>query len=136
MDDQQLLSGLPLDFFEDDLHMDLFAISPALMEKFANNSENFKLELVPKEHRIIDDEWLEDSKKENCSPMKENVTTKEDTYFGTKFTDEKELEVHSKGSVPKNTDSNTGIHGLFGTSRPGMNGEKRKIQKNECQSVC
>ena len=50
MDDQQLLSRLPLDFFEDDLHTDLFAVSPALMEKFANNSKTFKLELVPKEH--------------------------------------------------------------------------------------
>lgn len=55
------------------------------------------MELVPKEHRIIDDEWLEDSKKENCSPVKESVTAKEDTRFGTKFTGEKELEVYSKG---------------------------------------
>ena len=68
--------------------------------------------------------------KENCSPVKESVTAKEDIRFGTKFTGEKELEVYSKGFIPKNT------HGLFGTSRPGTNGDKRKIQKNECQSVC
>ena len=67
MDDQQLLSQLPLDFFEDDLHTDLFTVSPALIEKFANNSENYKLELIPKEHRIIDNEWLETARKKTAA---------------------------------------------------------------------
>ena len=107
MDDQQLLSGLPLHFFEHDLRTDLFAISPALMEKFVNNSENFKLELVWKEQRIIDDEWLEDSEKENCSLVKESMAAKQNAHFGTKFTGEKELEVYSKGFVPKKTETNT-----------------------------
>ena len=109
MDDQQLLSGLSLYFFEDDLRTDLFAISPALMEKFVNNSENFKLELhvVRKEQRIIDDEWLEDSEKENCSLVKESMVAKQNAHFGTKFTGEKELEVYSKGFVPKKTETNT-----------------------------
>ena len=35
------------------------------------------------------------------------MTAKEDARFGTQFTGEKELEVYSKGFVPKNTDSNT-----------------------------
>ena len=102
MEDQEYLSGLPLD-----LRTNLFAVSPALMEKFANNAEMFNLELVPREQRIIDDEWLEDSEKENCSPVKESMSTMKDARFGTKLTGEKELEVYSKGFVPKNTDSNT-----------------------------
>ena len=87
--------------------MNLFAVSPALMEKFANNAEIFKLDQVPREQRIIGDEWLEDSEKENCSPAKERMSSMEDTRFGTKLTAEKELEVYSKGFVPKNTNSNT-----------------------------
>ena len=71
MEIKSTLSRLPLDFFEDDLCMNLFAVSPALMEKFANNAEIFKLDQVPREQRIIDNEWLEDSEKENCSPAKE-----------------------------------------------------------------
>ena len=87
--------------------MNLFAVSPVLMEKFANNAEIFKLDQVLREQRIIDDEWLEDSEKENCSPVKESVPSMEDARFGTKLTAEKQLEVYSKGFVPKNTDSNT-----------------------------
>ena len=71
MEIKSTLSRLPLDFFEDDLCMNLFAVSPALMEKFANNAEIFKLDQVPREQRIIDNEWLEDSEKENCSSAKE-----------------------------------------------------------------
>ena len=74
-----------------------------------NNSEKkkkIKLELVRKEQRIIDDEWLEDSEKENCSLVKESMA-KQDVHFGTKFTGEKELEVYSKGFVPKKTETNT-----------------------------
>ena len=53
MDDQQLLSGLPLDVFEDDLRTDLFAISSALIGKFANNSINFKLELYRRNKELL-----------------------------------------------------------------------------------
>jgi len=54
------------------------------------------LELVPKEQRIIYDEWLEDNEKES-------MAAKQDAHFGTKFTGEKELEVYSKGFFPKKT---------------------------------
>ena len=133
MDDQQLLSGLPLYFFEDDLRTDLFAISPALMEKFVNNSENFKLELVRKEQRIIDDEWLEDSEKENCSLVKESMAAKQDAHFATKFTGVKEPEVYSKGFVPKKTETNTTW--AVWNFEAWLNGNKRRIQKNQCQSI-
>ena len=67
----------------------------------------FKLDQVPREQRITDDEWLEDSEKENCSLVKESMSSMEDARFGTKLTGEKELEVCSKGFLPKNMDSNT-----------------------------
>ena len=54
------------------------------------------MELVPKEQRIIYDEWLEDNEKES-------MAAKQDAHFGTKFTGEKELEVYSKGFFPKKT---------------------------------
>lgn len=39
MDAQELLSGLPLDFFKDDLHTNLITVSPALIETFADNTD-------------------------------------------------------------------------------------------------
>ena len=45
-----------------------------------------KLELVPREQRIIDDERLEDSEKENCCPVNKSLSTMEDARFGTKLT--------------------------------------------------
>ena len=56
MEDKEYLSGLPLDYFEDNLRTNLFAVFLALMEKFAKTTNIFKLELVPREQRIIDDE--------------------------------------------------------------------------------
>ena len=74
MDDQEFLKWTPSRlffnfflFFEDDLRSNLFAVSLALMEKFANNSENFKLELVPSEQKIINNEWLEDTTKKRTA---------------------------------------------------------------------
>ena len=130
MEDQEYLSRLPLDFFEDDLCTNLFTISPALMEKFANNAKIFNLDQVPREQRIIDNEWLEDSEKENCSPAKESVSSMEDARFsfGTKLTAEKELEVYSKGFVPKNMDSNT--------TWAVRNFEAWRQNKNQYQSIC
>ena len=103
-----MLSGLPVDFFEDDLTTELArcVIAPALMEKFEKSAKTFRLDQIPAEQRFVDGEWLEDSDKEN-ELTKESVAAAEESRFGSCVTDEKELDVFSKGFVPKNTDKNT-----------------------------
>ncbi len=105
------LCDLFMDFFEDDLVAELSTsvVPPALMLKIESASETFRLERIPKEQRIISDDWLEDSEKENSHPnanaLKEPST--DVLRFGKNVTNEEELEVYSKGFVPKNTDNNT-----------------------------
>ena len=104
----ELLRDLPVDFF-DNLFSDFdkWVVDPVLMEKFENGRKNLQWEQIPKELRIVDDEWLRDIDKKNTLITINECLAAAESRFGENVSDQSMPEVFSKVFVPKSTESNT-----------------------------